>query len=65
MESFIDKKRKTGFQIRTRIKANSFFWGILVIEADVRRSQRDPGACLLGNGILTFPRITLLANRAY
>ena len=44
---------------------SSFFQGILVIEAGARRSQSDPGGDLLGCGILTFPRIIILAKRAY
>ena len=48
--SLSPKRRKTGIQMRITIGANmhsSFFGGILVIEADVRRSQSDPGGGLL------------------
>lgn len=65
--SFIVKRRKTGFQIRIRVGANmhsSFFLGILVIEAGIRRSQHDPGGGLLGYGILTFPGIIILAKKS-
>ena len=45
------KRRETGFQTRIRIGANlhfSFFGGILVIKADLRRPLLDPGGGLLG-----------------
>ena len=44
------KRRKTGFEIRIRVGAetySSFFGGILVIEAGVRTSWCDPCGCLL------------------
>ena len=59
------KRRETGFQIRIRVGKNlhsSFFQGILVIKASVRRPQRNPGGDHLGYGILTFPRITILGK---
>ena len=43
---------------------HSFFRGILVVEAGVRRSWHDPGGGLLGYGILTFPRLAMLVRRA-
>ena len=45
------KKKKTGFQIGVRIGTNmhfSFFGGILVIKAGVRRSRPDHDGGLLG-----------------
>ena len=48
---FMVKRRKTGFQIGIRIGTNmhsSFFGGILVIKAGVRRSQYDHDGGLLG-----------------
>ena len=47
--SSIVKRRKTGFQIRSRMGANirsSFFRGVLLMQAGVRRSQCDPGSFL-------------------
>ena len=54
MRRFIAKRRKTGFQIGIRIGTDmhSFFGGILVIRAGVRRSQHDPSGGLLGYFIL-------------
>ena len=49
--SFIVKRRKTGFQIGIRIGVNmhsSFFRGILVIKAGVRRSRYDHNGGPLG-----------------
>ena len=56
-----------GFQIRIRVGANMlsyFLQGILVVKVGVRKSQYDPGGGLLGYGILTFSRITILMERA-
>lgn len=61
-------KGEKWFQIRIRFGANLhsfFFWRILVIEAGVRRSWYDLGGGLLGYHILIFPRIKILAKRAY
>ena len=49
--SFIVKRRRTGFQIGIRIGADmhsSFFGGIVVIDAGVRRSWPDLDGGLLG-----------------
>ena len=35
------------------------------MEAGFKGSQHDPGGGPLGDGILTFPRITILVKRAY
>ena len=61
------KGEKTASQIRVRVGANthsSFFQGILVSEAGVRRSQPAPGGGLLRDGILNVPRITIPAKTA-
>ena len=63
------KRRKTRVKIRIRVGAkmhSSFylFLGIFVTKASVRRSQHDSHGGLLGQHILTFPRITILAGSA-
>ena len=48
--SFIVKRRKTSFQIGIRIGANmhsSFFVGVLVLKASIRRSRHDHDGGLL------------------
>ena len=51
VRSSVVKRKKIGFQGRNRIRTNmhpSFFEGILVIKAGVRRSQQDHDGGLLG-----------------